>query len=126
MNEEHIIRVAVVDDQPLVRMGIVRILGTDPDLMVGVAASTGDEFLELLRSHTVEVCMLDVNMPGLSALDTLRRLRVEHPDLRVVMFSGHLDVDGDIDYLAEGAVALLGKAATTEEIVATIRAAARR
>lgn len=126
VNEEQIIRVAVVDDQPLVRMGMVRVLGAAPDLMVGLAAGSGDELLALLRSHMVDVCMLDINMPGISARETLSMLQAHHKEVRVVMFSGDLGSGDDTDWHALGAVATLGKEATPDEILDVIRRAAAR
>lgn len=125
MEEDPIIRVAVVDDQPLVQMGMVRVLGSAPDIMVGLAAGSGDELLAMLHSHAVDVCMLDIHMPGISAQETLERLRLHRPEIRVVMFSGFLGELHEVDWLAQGAVATLGKDAGPEEILDTIRRAVR-
>ncbi|WP_159624252.1 MULTISPECIES: response regulator [Actinomyces] len=68
------IRVAVVDDQVLFAETLRTLLGTDPAIEVVGVASCGPELLELVRSQPVDVVLVDVDMPGMSGLETVRAL----------------------------------------------------
>lgn len=68
------IRVAVVDDQVLFAETLRTLLGTDPVIEVVGVASCGPELLELVRTQPVDVVLVDVDMPGMSGLDTVRAL----------------------------------------------------
>jgi len=86
------LRLLLVDDDFLIRTAI-------PVLVAGhghgvVTASGGQEALELLASGlAVDLVILDLNMPGLNGLETLERLRLLHPDLPVILATGHLDLE---------------------------------
>ncbi|MGK2349039.1 response regulator transcription factor [Actinomyces sp. W5033] len=68
------IRVAVVDDQVLFAETLRTLLGTDPAIEVVGVASCGPELLDLVRAQPVDVVLVDVDMPGMSGLDTVRAL----------------------------------------------------
>jgi CheY-like chemotaxis protein len=86
------LRLLLVDDDFLIRTAI-------PVLVAGhghgvVTASGGQEALELLAAGlAVDLVILDLNMPGLNGLETLERLRRRHPELPVILATGHLDLD---------------------------------
>lgn len=97
MNDDETIRVVVADDEPLVRAGIVGVLEADPTINVIGQASDGAAALDLMDSHTPDVMLLDIQMPGLSGLDVLKRLRAQEnrvPCLIVTTF-------GEDDYVME-------------------------
>ncbi|MEY8566502.1 response regulator transcription factor [Corynebacteriaceae bacterium 7-707] len=92
-----VIRVAVADDEALVRAGIVGVLETDPAIRVIAQASDGVAALELIDSHTLDVLLLDIQMPGITGLEVLQRLRdrgSQVPCLIVTTF-------GEDDYVIE-------------------------
>ena len=92
-----VIRVAVVDDEPLVRAGIVGVLETDPGIEVVCQASDGISALELVNTHIPDVVLLDIQMPGFTGLEVLQRLRTRPmrvPCLIVTTF-------GEDDYVME-------------------------
>ncbi|WP_035932673.1 response regulator transcription factor [Knoellia aerolata] len=68
------IRLLVADDQALVRGAIVTLLGLEPDLDVVAEAGRGDEVLEVLRRHEIDVALLDVEMPGLDGIEVCRAM----------------------------------------------------
>lgn len=97
MNDDETIRVVVADDEPLVRAGIVGVLETDPTINIVGQASDGTAALDLMDSHTPDVMLLDIQMPRLSGLDVLKRLRAQKnrvPCLIVTTF-------GEDDYVME-------------------------
>lgn len=90
-------RLLVADDEPLVRAGVVSILATDARLEIVAEVSDGDAALAVLRSRSVDVAVLDIQMPGRTGLDVLRELREsgdQVPCLFVTTF-------GEDDYVAD-------------------------
>ena len=76
------IRILVVDDHSVVRKGLIQIVTDSPGMEVAGEASSGQEALELVRSHPFDVVILDIAMPGRSGLDILRELKAENPALK--------------------------------------------
>ncbi|MBK7783996.1 MAG: chemotaxis-specific protein-glutamate methyltransferase CheB [Gemmatimonadetes bacterium] len=104
------LRVLVVDDAVIVRRLIAQALGREPDIEVVGTASDGDLALEAIAEQRPDVITLDIDMPGLDGLATLRRLRVAWPHLPVVMFTG-VSAPGvaELEALALGANDLIPK-----------------
>lgn len=82
------VRILVADDHPVVRAGLRVGLTTFGIEVVGEAGS-GEELLGLVGDDSCDVVLLDVRLPGLNGLDTLARLKADHPKLPVVMFTGY-------------------------------------
>jgi len=74
VNGDAVIRVLIADDQALVRGAIVTLLALEPDIEVVAEAGRGDEVVDLVREHRVEVALLDVEMPGLDGIEVCRAL----------------------------------------------------
>ncbi|WP_324650094.1 response regulator transcription factor [Georgenia sp. H159] len=117
-------RLLLVDDDALVRAGLVSILGTDPALHVVAEAGDGHEALAAAREHRLDLVLLDIRMPRLDGLRTLEHLRREHPTLPVAM----LTTFSDEDYIAEaaglGAMGFLLKSDAPRELITAARAIA--
>ena len=80
-------RILIVDDSSTVRMMLREYLGREPGLEIAGTASNGFEALDRLQVYAPDVVLLDVDMPGLSGLDVLRKLSQVRPNLPVIMFS---------------------------------------
>ncbi len=76
------IRVLLADDQALVRGALAALLDLEPDLDVVAQVGRGDEVLAAARSSSAEVCLLDIEMPGLTGLEVAEQLREELPAVR--------------------------------------------
>ena len=117
--------VLIVDDEPAIRMMLatqVSFLGYD-----GETAQDGNEALgRLERPPRPEIVLSDVEMPGLSGLDLLRRLKRLDRTLQVVMISGRNDVDMVRECLREGAYDYLAKPFEIEDLANTLRRALER
>mgnify|MGYP000182785492 CR=1 FL=1 len=80
-------------------------------------ASSGGKALEMLRASPVHVVILDVKMPGMDGVATLREIKRQFPMVEVIMLTGHATVESAIDGLKSGAVDYLMKPADLEEII---------
>lgn len=90
-----IIRVMVVDDNDLMRRGLVATLSIEPDLKVVGAAANAREALEMYRELQPDAVTMDYQMPGMNGIECTKRLLEEFPDVQVILFS-ILDSEEDI------------------------------
>lgn len=119
------IRVAIVDDQTLVRTGFRMILATEPDIEVVGEHGDGAEALEHVPRERADVVLMDIRMPVMDGLEATRRLAAASPHTRVVILTTY-DLDEYIfDAFRAGASGFLLKDAPPEQLVAAIRVAAR-
>jgi DNA-binding NarL/FixJ family response regulator len=121
-----VIRVALVDDQALLRAGLRALLNAEHDLEVVGEASDGDEAIALAASAHPDVVLMDIRMPGVDGLEATRRI-VADPDLaevKVVVLTT-FEVDEYVfDALRAGAAGFLLKEADPEDIVRAVRVVA--
>ena len=114
------IRVLVVDDDHLMRVGLVEILGSDPDITVVAHADSGTRAVELARLVTPDVVLMDVRMPGIGGVEAARRLMSTHPGATVVMLTVATDPEAVGWAVVSGARGYIAKDATREELAAMI------
>ena len=81
------IRVLLADDHAVLREGLKLILSETPDIVAVEEASTGQEVLNIIRNSPVDVVVLDISMPEMSGLDTLKQLKIEFPNLAILVLS---------------------------------------
>ena len=118
------LRILVVDDESAIRRAL-----RPPLLELGfqvAEASRGEEALQLLRSGTYDAVLLDVNMPGLGGIETLRRIRGFAPRLPILMLTVRDQEEEKVEALDLGADDYVTKPFSTRELIARIRAAVRR
>jgi len=117
------IRVVVVDDEALLRAGIVRLIDTAPDLEVVGEGGDGARAVELVREHAPDAALLDMQMPVMDGLDALVTIRREHPETAVIVLTSFLTDEYVLPALRAGAAGYLLKDSTPEELHHGIRAA---
>ena len=118
------IRVAVADDHPVVRDGLVAMLETQADFTIVGQVATGSEALALVRASRPDVLLLDLEMPGLDGVGVLRGLHGAGVPTRVIIFTV-FDTDERIIAAVEaGAAGYLLKGAPREEVFAAVRTVA--
>ncbi len=117
-------KVAVVDDQGVVRAGIAALIGLEPDIEVVALASNGSEAVEIAQrmGAEIDVMLLDVEMPGVDGLQALPRVREISPHTRVLMLTT-FDRPGWVSRaLSLGAAGFVLKDQPAEALAASIRA----
>jgi DNA-binding NarL/FixJ family response regulator len=119
-----VIRILVVDDHSVVRKGLVQIVADSPGMEVVGEAETGDKALELVRSRSFDVVILDIAMPGRGGLEILHELKAENPALKVLVLSMHSEEQYALQSLRSGASAYLTKGCPPEELAEAIRTVA--
>lgn len=120
----HAIRVLLVDDeQDFVRTMQKRLLRRGMDVH-GVCS--GQAALEKLEEFGADVVVLDVKMPQMDGIETLRRIKDRHPLVEVIMLTGHASMDAAVEGMENGAFHYLMKPAVIEELVYKLEDAYRR
>lgn len=115
------IRIMVVDDHFVVRMGLAGSINIEPDMTVEVEASTGQQAIANFRQYRPDIVLMDLKLPGMGGVETTGIICKEFPDASIIMLSTH---DGEEDIyrsLQAGARTYLLKTAAREELIDTIR-----
>jgi DNA-binding NarL/FixJ family response regulator len=115
------IRLLVVDDHPVVRGGLVALLGTVDDMKVVAEAGDGREAFEQYRLHQPDVTLMDLRLPTVGGVEAIQLIRAKWPAARVIVLT---TFDGDEDIykaIQSGAKAYLLKGMSVEELISTIR-----
>jgi DNA-binding NarL/FixJ family response regulator len=118
------VRVLVVDDQALVREGLMTLLETAPGIVPVAAAADGEEAVTLAARHRPDVVLMDLRMPKLDGVEATRRIRAARPDTEIVVLTTHADEGSILDALRAGARGYLTKDAGIAEISRAVQAAA--
>lgn len=117
--------ILIVEDHDLVRTGLRNILEANPDLEVVGEASTGEDAIGLARKLKPELILMDVELPGLSGLETTERILKVQPQIKVVVLTAHSEPPLPARLLDIGASGYLTKACDARELINAVRAVAR-
>lgn len=117
-------RILVVDDHRLFREGLTALLDAAPDTEVVGEAGTGAEALSRLAELAADVVLMDIMMPDMNGIEATRRLRVDHPQVEVVMLTMLEDDDSLFAAMCAGAHGYILKGADTADVLRTVRAVA--
>lgn len=117
-------RILLVDDHPMMRKGVIQLLEFEDDLQVVGEAGSGEEALRMAAELEPDMILLDLNMKGMTDLDTLRALRENGEDARIVVFTVSDDRNDVINVLRAGADGYLLKDMEPERLLEHIRQAA--
>lgn len=120
---DKVIRVGVAEDHPLAREGLVQLLESAEDIVIVGEAADGEEALKLADSVTGEpdIFLVDIRLPGIDGLEVTRRLKEEHPDVRVIILTANEDPAYATEAMKAGAKAYVLKSAEGEEVLDTVR-----
>ena len=116
-------RILIVDDQAAVREALSYAL--DFEGYDTTEARDGDAALQAVASGEFEVVLLDIKMPGLDGMQVLTELREKHPELPVIMISGHGDIETAVVAVKQGACDFLQKPLDTNRVLVSVNGALR-
>lgn len=114
-------RVVVIDDHPLLREGVVRTLGLEPDLTIVGEGESADEALQLARTLLPDVLILDLEIPG-GGLDVLEALVAAAPEMRIVILTVAAREEHLMAALRSGATSYVLKGISARELAKIVRA----
>ncbi len=117
--------IMVVDDHELFRAGLRGIIAKEPTLKIVGEASSGEEAIRLARELKPNVILMDVELPGLSGLETTERILKVQPDVRVVVLTAHSEPPLPARLLDIGASGYLTKSCDARELTNAVKAVAR-
>jgi DNA-binding NarL/FixJ family response regulator len=115
------VRVLIVDDHPVVRLGLAAIISLQPDMVVIGEAGSGEQACDICLKQSPDVVLMDLRLPGLSGVQAIHRIRETNPDARFIVLTTY---EGDEDIrraLDAGAQAYLLKAMSHTDVTAAIR-----
>ena len=115
------IRIMLVDDHTMVREALRDVLEQDSNMEVVAAVGDGETALQLAAELSPGVVVMDVALPGLSGIETTRRLRLKHPEIKVLALSTYLDRRIIQQMLDVGAAGYIAKSAAGAELKQGIR-----
>ncbi|MFD2608118.1 response regulator [Deinococcus taklimakanensis] len=118
------VRILLVEDHAFTRDGLRATLNLESDLRVVAEARSGEEALEVLAKHPVDLAVVDIGLPGMDGIATAREIKKRTPETRIVMLTAHDLREEVFASLASGADAYCLKSASPELLLLAIRAAA--
>lgn len=120
-----IANILLVDDEiPFVETMTKRL--TKRELSIVSAFSGQDAIKRLEESGNIEVVILDVKMPGMDGIETLKEIKIHHPLVEVIMLTGHATVESAIEGMKLGAFDYLMKPCDMEQLIAKVKEAAAK
>jgi two-component system invasion response regulator UvrY len=119
------VRVMLVDDHAVVRMGFRLLLEGAADLKVTAEADSGEEAVRNFPDVKPDVVVMDISMPGIGGLEAIDRILAREPTARILVLSAHEDVMHARRVLKAGAAGYLTKRSAAEELIHAIRQVAQ-
>lgn len=118
------IKVVLVDDHDVVRLGIRSLLEIEEDIRILGEAANGAEAIDLALDTRPDVIVMDITMPMMDGFEATRRLRDQCPDCKVLALTVHEDKQYFFEMMKAGAKGYITKKSAAEELVSAIRAVA--
>lgn len=116
------IRILLVDDHYLVRVGLSSIINFEPDMTVVAEATSGEQAVELFRKHRPDVTLMDLRLPGIGGVEAMTAIRQEFPAARIIVISIREGDEEVYRAFQAGARSYLPKHVTREELLKAVRA----
>jgi DNA-binding NarL/FixJ family response regulator len=115
------IKILIADDHAIVREGLKQIVAEEKDIVVSGEAENSEKMMELLGKEKWNLVVLDINMPGKSGLEALKDIKIQYPDLPVLILSMFSEDQYGIRAIKAGASGYLKKVSAPTELVTAIR-----
>jgi len=117
-----LIRILTVDDHPLLRKGIAALVNAEDDMKLVAEAPSGEEAIEKYRTLRPDVILMDIQLPGLSGIETISQIRKEFPNAKIIVLTTYSGDAQVVRAIRAGARAYLLKRQVHRELLETIRA----
>jgi DNA-binding NarL/FixJ family response regulator len=115
------IKVLIADNHPIIRMGVRNVLESASGFEVVDDVSTTSELFDRLAKVSPDVIMLEMDIPEINGIATLRKIKKEYPDVRVLMYSGQSEDVYALSTIRAGAFGYLSKTADIDYIISGVR-----
>lgn len=119
------IRIVITENHTLTRKGYISLLKDIKETCLVGEAENGKQLLKFLQSQEADIALLDIEMPVMNGMETLKVLRKQYPKLKVIMVSFHSDESVMLEFIKQGAVGFISKNSTYEEFSKTILTVAK-
>lgn len=120
----NVITVAVADDHPVFRRGVTTLLSLEDDIEVIGSVADGSQVSAMLEKLDPDVLLLDLRMPGMNGLETLRQLSTKERRTRIILLTASEDQEEYAEAVAQGASGVLLKQAASDNLPSCIRSVA--
>jgi DNA-binding NarL/FixJ family response regulator len=114
-------KVLIADNHPIIRMGVRNVLESASGFEVLDDVSTTSELFEKLAKHAPDVVMLEMDIPEINGIATLRKIKKEYPNIRVLIYSGQSEDVYALSTIRAGAFGYLSKASDIDYIISAVR-----
>jgi DNA-binding NarL/FixJ family response regulator len=118
------LKIMIVDDHYLVRVGLTSIIGLEHDMTVCGEAQSGEQAVAMYAARRPDVTLMDVRLPGMSGIAATGAIRADYPDAKIIVVSTYISDEEVYAALKVGAMAYLVKSVAREELIQAIRKAA--
>lgn len=115
------IKVVIADNHPIIRMGVSKVLEDADGFEVIEAVATTSELFEKLEKVSPDVLMLEMDIPEINGIATLRKIKKEYPEIKVLMYSGQSEDVYALSTIRAGAFGYLSKASDIDYIISAVR-----
>jgi DNA-binding NarL/FixJ family response regulator len=115
------IKILMADDHKILLEGVVSLLQTEKSFEIAATAVNGFEVLELVKNKYFDICILDINMPGIDGIEVTRQIKLWKPDMKIIILTTYNDKEIITELIQLGVAGYLLKNAAKAELVEAIK-----
>ena len=115
------IRILIVDDHEVVRLGLRALIESDPDMVVVAETGKADKVLESVERNEPDILLLDIKLPGRSGLEVCREIHHRFPDTKVIILTSYIQADLVSEAIRAGACGYVVKEVGSDKLLESIR-----
>lgn len=116
------IKVMIVEDHDMARMGLSVILGSNPNVEIAAMCADGADGVEKAFKLSPDVVIMDIGLPSIDGIEATKKIKASRPDIRVLMYTSREGDDDVLDSFQAGADGYITKGATAEQTIAAVTA----
>lgn len=114
-------KIIIADDHSVMRRGIRDIISSIDEFKVVNEASNGNELLEIIKQTETDMLLLDISMPGRSGWDAMTHIKVEKPNLKVLVLSVYPESEYALQFIKAGASGYVCKSSASEDLISALK-----